>query len=61
MFSRDSVPFPTQAPNNVLSYSITGDSDGQKFFYIHPTDGTISLLKSVYETTKRDYRVRELL
>ena len=49
--------FLFQEPNNVISFSIAGDDDADEFFYVHPDNGDITLLQSVFETEKRQYRV----
>ena len=46
-----------QAPNNKVEFSIVGEGDAQQYFYIHPTKGDISLLKSVLKTKRSYYRV----
>ena len=50
-----------QKPNNEIEYSISGEGDSPQYFYIHPTQGHITLLKSVLETEKTLYRVTILL
>ena len=46
-----------QAPNNKVEFSIVGEGDAQQYFYIHPTKGDITLLKSVLKTKRSYYRV----
>ena len=46
-----------QAPNNVIKYSIVGDGDAVGYFYVHPTEGRITLLRSVLDTGRSVYRV----
>ena len=41
----------------MISYSVTGDDDAGDFFYVHPDNGDITLLQSVFETEKRQYKV----
>ena len=41
----------------MISYSVTGDDDADDFFYVHPDNGDITLLQSVFETEKRQYKV----
>ncbi len=46
-----------QAPNNEIGFSIIGDDDADQFFYVHPDNGDITLLQSVFESEKKQYRV----
>ena len=46
-----------QAPNNVIGYAVSGEGDAAEYFYVHPTDGHITLLKSVLDTDRQLYRV----
>jgi protocadherin Fat 4 len=48
----------TSEPNNVVEYSIAGDDKSPEYFYIHPTNGDITLLQAVRETNTQTYRVR---
>ena len=41
----------------MISYSVMGDDDAGDFFYVHPDNGDITLLQSVFETEKRQYKV----
>lgn len=41
----------------MVRYSVVGDGDAVEYFYVHPTDGHITLLKSVLETGRSVYRV----
>ncbi len=41
----------------MIGYSIVGDDDAGEYFYIHPDNGDINLLKSVFESEKRQYKV----
>ena len=42
--------FTLQAPNNVIQYSIIGDTNGIQYFYVNPTSGRLSLQRSIVGT-----------
>ncbi len=42
----------------MVGYSIIGDDDSADFFYVHPENGDVTLLGSVFEAEKKQYRVR---
>ena len=52
------VDLVSQDPNNRIGYTVVGEGDAAEYFYVHPTDGAISLLASVRYSGRSLYRVR---
>ena len=51
-------PFLIQAPNNVITYSLSGDDAILETFFISPTTGELTLQRSVLDDEASQFRVR---
>ena len=42
----------------MVEFVVSGEGDASEYFHVHPTDGDVTLLKSVLDTQRQLYKVQ---
>lgn len=53
--------FFLQAPNNVPTYTLSGNALALQYFQVNPSTGVVSLYKDLRDDTATSYTVRKLI